>query len=542
LLTTGVVNVSGAHTGAVGSTATTYDDTGVSLDTFTGAGNAAAQTGTTTYGNMASSAQLDITGTVTNSHIGKLAISQVGTAASNFLTITTGTAAAIADALTITGAGTLLLNSGTAATYASLTDGGATNSLSKIIIAGAGATSITAITDSALTMVDATEATGAVTIGDNSVSGTSVAGMTFKASAAAATSITANGNGDTVTQAATNAAGTASTGAVTTSMSGSGDTISVLVAGGTGVGITASGAATKITVSGSGFVDAANGAGDTITMSGTTGTITAANGNGTTIILGTGTYTVTSASGAADKITIGSISATTGAGTATTNTVTASGAGDVITVNQSAAGQITLTASGAGDTITLTTGSTTFAGTSSTITAAGGGNTIDASGFVASGGHTLTIDTHGGTTGSSIKLGAYGIAVVGVNDVVTLSAAGNNQVDVSSAGAAAGAALTVLTTINSVQASDTIKFEASTTNFDATAVDVTAATSLSAALTLAAAAVVHHISWFQYGGNTYLVDNVAATTTALDATDTVVKLTGLVELGSATYSTNVVTI
>jgi hypothetical protein len=78
-------------------------------------------------------------------------------------------------------------------------------------------------------------------------------------------------------------------------------------------------------------------------------------------------------------------------------------------------------------------------------------------------------------------------------------------------------------------------------------VNVAGATSLAGALDLAASQVgtvaVHSgsLDWFEYQGNTYVVEAVnntgtAAAHTALGANDTVVKLTGLVDLTHAHIS------
>jgi S-layer protein len=45
------------------------------------------------------------------------------------------------------------------------------------------------------------------------------------------------------------------------------------------------------------------------------------------------------------------------------------------------------------------------------------------------------------------------------------------------------------------------------------------------------------ISWFQYGGNTYVVEDMGAGATFAVATDIVVKLTGLVDLSVASINT-----
>jgi S-layer protein len=48
----------------------------------------------------------------------------------------------------------------------------------------------------------------------------------------------------------------------------------------------------------------------------------------------------------------------------------------------------------------------------------------------------------------------------------------------------------------------------------------------------------NEISWFQFSGNTYIVENVAASsvTSFANTFDVIVKLTGLVDLSTATFS------
>lgn len=104
------------------------------------------------------------------------------------------------------------------------------------------------------------------------------------------------------------------------------------------------------------------------------------------------------------------------------------------------------------------------------------------------------------------------------------------------------------TTINGAThaSAQSITFDAFTIgeNFTSSAVNVATATSLANALDIAAgqagavAAGNGVVEWFQYGGNTYLVDAIGgagahtgtAATDALQATDIVVKLTGLANL------------
>jgi len=82
--------------------------------------------------------------------------------------------------------------------------------------------------------------------------------------------------------------------------------------------------------------------------------------------------------------------------------------------------------------------------------------------------------------------------------------------------------------------------------FTAAAVNVAAAQSLTEALDLASTAdgsTNGQIKWFQYGGNTYIVEDVTAGAT-FAATDHVVKLTGSIDLSTASYvaGTNTLTL
>ncbi len=79
------------------------------------------------------------------------------------------------------------------------------------------------------------------------------------------------------------------------------------------------------------------------------------------------------------------------------------------------------------------------------------------------------------------------------------------------------------------------------------AIDVAKATSLGNALDLVATgsgltAGQGYLSWFQYGGNTYFLENIAeaTATTGIDANDIIVKLTGLVDIGTLSVNSHVV--
>jgi len=398
-------------------------------------------------------------------------------------------------------------------TITSLVDGGTTATLASVAITGAAATTIAGFVDSALTTIDASAATGTVILGDDVVSSVAVAGLTVKAATAGTTSLTSNGIGNTITQAT-----------------------------GTG-GVT---------------ITAANGAGDHITLSNGTNTITAANGAGDHITLGTGANVVTAATGIADVISIGgtanSADAANFAGAADVITlgagahmqVTAVGAADTITGSTAVAAQNLVLKIGTvsvvtGDTVTLSDAVASTA--TSTITDAGlGGNTINTSGWALNGG-TLAIDLHLGTTANNVTLGAGQSVTTGAGgDIVNLSQAGNAvTVTASVAGSTTAPVITVLN--NAISALDTIVF-GNATSFVAAQVDVSTATSLVGALGLATAAnthTTHGITAFQYGGNTYLVDNEVGTA-AFAATDVVVELTGLVNTNTATYSTHTLTL
>jgi S-layer protein len=107
------------------------------------------------------------------------------------------------------------------------------------------------------------------------------------------------------------------------------------------------------------------------------------------------------------------------------------------------------------------------------------------------------------------------------------------------------AAKTIYTTITDFGAGDSLKLanmSTGTETFNSTAVNLSAlasTASLSDALNTAInGTAAAQINWFQFGGNTYVVQASAAHSTAVfvDATDLVVKLTGLVDLSTAGFN------
>lgn len=179
------------------------------------------------------------------------------------------------------------------------------------------------------------------------------------------------------------------------------------------------------------------------------------------------------------------------------------------------------------------------------------GVSIDAS--AASGGVTIatlaglgTLDN--GVGGSVIKLGAGADAITvgtlgGTQQVTLTTGGGKDVIDVSGTTGIYGAGATSAShvTITDFSATDTLKFaDAGTETFTATKVDLTGVNDFVAALDKAAASATATangvITWFQYGNNTYIVEDHNNNTTFTAGTDIVVKLTGLVDLSTAVLS------
>jgi S-layer protein len=103
------------------------------------------------------------------------------------------------------------------------------------------------------------------------------------------------------------------------------------------------------------------------------------------------------------------------------------------------------------------------------------------------------------------------------------------------------------TTITDIAAGDSLSFVGTTSGLATlgAAVNVSAASSLSQALNLAAAGSgsmgATQLTWFQYGGATYVVADVNAGASFVNGSDFVVKLTGLVSLSGASVATDTIT-
>ncbi|BCU07997.1 beta strand repeat-containing protein [Allochromatium tepidum] len=248
-----------------------------------------------------------------------------------------------------------------------------------------------------------------------------------------------------------------------------------------------------------------------------TGTISIANK------VGEGTTTITLDTGSAT--TAQTLATLTLTGITTVNLTSTGSAGNVVTTLNNADNSA-ITVNGSAD-LTLTLKATAI------------GSKID--GSAATGKLTLTGNTTAYSAGSSlgdILIGGSGDDTLkaSVNNATLTGNGGNDNFDVSVAlGGTAS-----LTTITDFSKGDLITFANKGTEvFTATKLDVSAATTLAGALDLAAAGnggTDAIVKWFQFGGNTYVVNDQTAGAT-FAATDFAVKLVGLVDLSTATFDT-----
>ena len=258
---------------------------------------------------------------------------------------------------------------------------------------------------------------------------------------------------------------------------------------------------------------------------------------------------------------LGNAGITVKASTAAT-TAYLSGAADIVTLNSTtttAVGGGNLYLSGAGDTVSAAVAGTQ--GAALAIYASGSGDTIDVSKVTSNTSKGLTIQ--GATSASAVGSNAIvklGVGISGLQQTVyagvntTVNAGSNYEtVDVTKASAAYGTTTNMTTVqlgtstagaaLTSYGTSDLVKFGNSESAL--VAVNAAQATSLASALTIAATATTSAsatlgLAWFQYGGDTYLYEHVGSSTTAVGATDVVVKIVGIHDVTS--ISTGAVTI
>jgi hypothetical protein len=319
----------------------------------------------------------------------------------------------------------------------------------------------------------------------------------------------------------------------------------VLLTGSTLTGVSVSGATVSTNYAFSNLVESATGFNVSVTGD-----------NGTTNALGLG-FTTASVAGTADVLNYSfaaTAGTTIGAGVVTsqgieTINISSKGANtglNSLTVVDNAAKSIVVTGEHA---LSLTVSGQAAA----SATASSALTSIDASAATGA----VTINTAAVTTGLqsgiTIKGGSGADTIVvattnvtgSVGDTVT-TGAGNDKVDVTAATLGSNF-LTApqFTTITDFAKGDSIQFAATATAFTATAVNVSAATSLVGALQIANSATANTVQWFAYGGDTYVVGSVAAgggaQGTALDATDVVVKLSGVVNLATSSDTAGLLT-
>ncbi|MFN4011997.1 MAG: DUF4214 domain-containing protein [Pannonibacter sp.] len=183
--------------------------------------------------------------------------------------------------------------------------------------------------------------------------------------------------------------------------------------------------------------------------------------------------------------------------------------------------------------VTWTTGALT---TAATIKGGAGKNTLNAAAATAS----VTIETGAGDdtiTGSAKAdtinagagddtirpgLGADTIDVGTGTDTVILTGTNTNG--------------TIFSSITGMNAGDKIQFISGTASFQTAAITAGGAPSYADLLDAATNGAANRVVWFQFGGDTYLVQDRSANTTFTNGTDGVVKLVGLYDLSTATIS------
>lgn len=470
-----------------------------------------------------------------------------------------------------------------------------------LTLTGSGALKLAA-TANAVTSIDGSAATGALTLGTlnaNAVTVKTGSGAdSLTVAATAATTVNTGAGNDTVTLGAAIAATSkielgagndtllAGTGSVATSSStvidgGDGDdsvSANLINAGNAGQFKNFE----KINLDSTTGLDLALLTGNTIsslTMSGTSTTATYQNvklANGLTVdFVGnnsgvTNTLSFSDATGSSDSYTITFAGVTTGTpGSANVRAGTVVTAGvenyNIVSGGTSAWNEITLGANSSAKTVTITGAAKldlAFAATVGTAGASTGVTSVD--GSAATGAlsiNTTNLGVNTGSTGLTVKGGSAADTITlaqkatvdagAGNDTVVVSAsggtittgAGTDTVDVKGAATGSTTAPVITVITDFTVGTDKIQFkDQGTETFTATKVNVNTATALFSgttnALDLAAAGnggTNAAVTWFQYAGDTYIVQDLGAGAT-FTTTDIVVKLTGLVDLSGLTVA------
>ncbi|WP_086465744.1 beta strand repeat-containing protein [Oceanibaculum nanhaiense] len=221
-----------------------------------------------------------------------------------------------------------------------------------------------------------------------------------------------------------------------------------------------------------------------------------------------------------------------------------------------------VTATGAAGAVTITTGALAAA---ATLTGGAGNDTINASAATkavtltgGAGGDTLTgsstvASTINGGDGNDILTGGAGADTINGgagNDQIT-SGAGLDIVDVGTGTdtfiVTANSNGNIYATISGMGSGDKVDFLAggAAATFTTAAITLASTAAFADFLQASAAGGADRVVWFQFGGDTYLVQDVTAGATFTNGADQVVKLSGLIDLSTATIDgagTNVLTL
>ena len=149
-----------------------------------------------------------------------------------------------------------------------------------------------------------------------------------------------------------------------------------------------------------------------------------------------------------------------------------------------------------------------------------------------------------GTVGHTLIGGAGNDALFANAGADTLTGGSGNDTFVV---AVSGASVNIFSTITDFSVGDTLQLAdvasgvetfASTKVTLATGVAETLTNYANAAAAGTGGAAVGAVSWFQFGADTYVVEDRSAATTFVDGTDIIVKLSGLIDLSTAAFNTS----
>lgn len=440
-----------------------------------------------TVTNMASGGTLELTDAINGAS--SVAVTNAATGTADVLNIKLNGTGNIVNAAALTVADVETIN-------IEATDRTAANNpavASTINVAAAGATTVIVtgnhgvnFTGSTLTNVVTLDASGVVGTGANAAAAATAGAVTFASAVTNRNVTVTTGNGNDVINVSS----------ITDATKGA--TIST----GTGNDNITGGAGADVINAGDGNNTISGGAGANSINAGTgNDTVTVANGNNTinvgaganSVTVGTGNNTITAGAGA-DTVGLGA-----GAGN---NTITLGDGANTIN-SATANGNNTVTGGAGVDTITLGNGNNTIStlGGADVIVVGNGNNNISAG----EGGDTITL----GTGMNTITLG-------GGNDTVNLG--------IPTSGGA-------YSTITDFAIGDILDFDGTfTAGALGAKITLQAAAGFNDYLDAAAAGGGTALGWFQFGGNTFVVADDNASSTFNNGADSVVALTGLLDL------------